>query len=305
MATPPVAATASGDAFYLKIPALADQAVGGLLAEQAERGHRHRRAGPGEPGPPGGPSLNAKMFTASKDVHSVGKETVGGVSTTHYQGTFTLADALAKRGTGEKAEAQKLFGQTGLDKLNFNLWVDGKQLPRKITLATPPGSKVQIKTAMNYVGFNVPVSITAPPESQVATAPSSRARAAAPTSPADAGRATRGVRTRPFGSDPGGRVPRDLEYAPRARTLLSAEDRRSSPAWVAEGPAQRVASAGDDESFRRVHVGMPRAPAPGLFLFLRAFLTGVHLEGGPWRGRTRRQRSPSSDQSSRARAVPC
>jgi hypothetical protein len=161
----------AGDGFYLKIPALADQAgkpwVGFSLSKlSAATGIDVE--GLASQGRQVDPSLNAKMFTASKDVRSLGKETVGGVSTTHYQGTFTLADALAKLGTEEKAEAQKLFGQTGLDKLDFNLWIDGKQLPRKITLATPPGSKVQIKTAMNYVAFNVPVSIKAPPKSQVA-----------------------------------------------------------------------------------------------------------------------------------------
>jgi hypothetical protein len=159
------------DGVYLKIPALANQAgkpwVGFSLSKlSAATGIDVQ--GLANQGRQVDPSLNAKMFTASKDVHSVGKETVGGVSTTHYQGTFTLADALAKLGADEKAEAQKLFGQTGIDKLDFNLWIDGKQLPRKISLATPPGAKVQIKTAMNYVAFNVPVSIKAPPQSQVA-----------------------------------------------------------------------------------------------------------------------------------------
>jgi hypothetical protein len=160
-----------GDGLYLKIPALTKQAgkpwVGFSLSKLSDvtgidvkglenQGHQVD------------PALNAKMLTASKDVHSVGKETVGGVSTTHYQGTFTLADALAKLGTEQRDEAQKIFGQTGFDKLTFSLWGDGKHLPRKINLATPPGSKVQIDTTMNYTAFNVPVSIKGPPKSQVA-----------------------------------------------------------------------------------------------------------------------------------------
>jgi hypothetical protein len=37
-----------------------------------------------------------------------------------------------------------------------------------MTLATPPGAKVRFTTVMDYTAFNTPVSITAPPQSQVA-----------------------------------------------------------------------------------------------------------------------------------------
>jgi hypothetical protein len=114
------------------------------------------------------PALNAKMLTASKDVHSVGKETVDGVSTTHYKGTIALSEALNRLSTDERAQAQKIFGQAGLEKLNFSTWIDGQRLPRKMTLATPSGAKLQFDTVMKYTGFNTPVSITAPPQSQVA-----------------------------------------------------------------------------------------------------------------------------------------
>lgn len=114
------------------------------------------------------PSLNAKMLTASKDVHIVGKETVGGVPTTHYQGSYSLQEALAKLGTAQRAQMQKAFGRAGFDKFDFNLWIDSQQLPRKLTLATPPGSKLTMNMTMNYLGYNVPVTVKAPPKSQVA-----------------------------------------------------------------------------------------------------------------------------------------
>jgi hypothetical protein len=161
----------TGDTLYLKVPALAKR-VGkpwvGFSTSELSRATGIDVKGMEDQGRQVDPSLNAKMLTASKDVHKVGTETVDGVSTTHYQGAFALADALAKLGTDERAEVQKIFGQAGLDRLNFNLWVDGKQLPRKITLATPPGAKLQLNTAMNYIAFDTPVSITAPPMSQVA-----------------------------------------------------------------------------------------------------------------------------------------
>jgi len=156
---------------YLKVPALAKQAgkpwVSFSLSDLGKATGIDVK-GMGDQGHQADPALNAKMFTASKDVHAVGKETVDGVSTTHYQGSVALSEALNKLGTDERAQAQKIFGQAGLDKLNFNTWIDGQRLPRKMTLATPPGAKLVFNTAMNYTDFNSPVSITAPPKSQVA-----------------------------------------------------------------------------------------------------------------------------------------
>jgi len=156
---------------YLKIPALAEQAGKpwvGFSLDQLGKATGIDVKGMEDQGHQADPALNAKMLTASKDVHSVGKETVDGVSTTHYQGTIALTEALNKLGTDERAQAQKIFGQTGLDKLSFNTWIADDQLPRKMTLATPQGAKVQFNTTMNYTDFNAPVSITAPPKSQVA-----------------------------------------------------------------------------------------------------------------------------------------
>lgn len=169
--TPGFSEILQGDNIYLKVPALQKQTgkpwIGFSLSKLGQAAgidvqslqNQGRQADPG---------LNAKMLTASKDVHKLGKETVNGVSTTHYAGTFALSDALAKLGSTERAEAQKIFNQTGFDKLKFNLWIDGQQLPRKLALATPSGSKVDFNATMNYTGFNAPVMITVPPKSQVA-----------------------------------------------------------------------------------------------------------------------------------------
>jgi flavin-binding protein dodecin len=160
-----------GDTIYLKVPALAKQAgkpwVGFSTTDLSKATGIDVQSMQNQ-GQQANPALNAKMLTASKDVHAVGKETVAGVRTTHYQGTFSLADALNKLDTTERAEAQKIFGQLGLDKLNFNMWVDGQQLPRKLALATAPGSKLALDIAMKYLAFDAPVSIKAPAKSQVA-----------------------------------------------------------------------------------------------------------------------------------------
>lgn len=120
-----------------------------------------------EQGGQGDPRMTATMLTASKDVRQVGQETVAGVPTTHYKGTYSLADGLAKLDAEQRAQAQKAFGAAGMDTMNFEIWVDGQRLPRKVVLTNPPGTKLTMKMTMNYTGFNAPVSIAAPPKSQV------------------------------------------------------------------------------------------------------------------------------------------
>jgi hypothetical protein len=160
-----------GDQLYMKMPALAAKSgkpwIGLSLDKLKESSGLDLKAMENQ-GSQGDPTVNAKMLTASKDVRSVGTETVGGVSTTHYRGTFTLQEALAKLSGEQRAEAQKSLGQSGIDKMTFDIWVDGQQLPRKMSMATPPGAKLDMKTTMTYTAFNAPLSITAPPKSQVA-----------------------------------------------------------------------------------------------------------------------------------------
>jgi hypothetical protein len=113
-------------------------------------------------------SQSTKMLTASKDVRLLGKETVGGVSTTHYQGTFDMRDGLAKLSGRQRTQAQRSFGAVGFEKMDFDVWVDGRQLPRKMTLMSPPGAKTATRLSVTYSAFNVPVAISPPPEGLVA-----------------------------------------------------------------------------------------------------------------------------------------
>lgn len=115
------------------------------------------------------PASAIKMFTASKDVRKVGTETVSGISTTHYEGTFSMSDAMAKLDPKQRDDARQALGQMGMDKMVFGLWVDGKQLPRKLTMSTPSASKLPMTMDMVFTGYNTPVSIAAPPASQVRT----------------------------------------------------------------------------------------------------------------------------------------
>jgi len=115
------------------------------------------------------PGPNTRLLTASTDVHQVGRETVVGVRTTHYQGTFRLKEGVAKLGGAQRTQFNKaLGGEQGVDVMTFDVWIDSRQMPRKVTIATPPGSKLEVTLSMAYTAFNGPITVTAPPKSQVA-----------------------------------------------------------------------------------------------------------------------------------------
>ncbi|GAA3121107.1 lipoprotein [Planomonospora alba] len=109
-----------------------------------------------------------KLLTASKDVKAVGTETVGGVETTHYSGTFPVAEAVQALAPQERERLQKDLSQA--KNVKFDLWADAQNLPRKVTLS---GSEdgASFTMAAHLTGFNEPVTITAPPADQVGGLP--------------------------------------------------------------------------------------------------------------------------------------
>ncbi|MDH2427087.1 LppX_LprAFG lipoprotein [Sphaerisporangium sp. TRM90804] len=111
---------------------------------------------------------SVKMLTTSKDVKSVGSETVGGVETTHYKGTFAVADAV-KQLTPEMQ--QKLQGQlANVKDMNFNAWIDAQGLPRKVEMdgAAAEGT---YKLTTQFTSFNDAAEVTAPAADQVGELP--------------------------------------------------------------------------------------------------------------------------------------
>jgi hypothetical protein len=113
------------------------------------------------------PIQTTKLMTASKDARELGKETIDGVETTHFTGTYNVSEALAKLAPEQRDAAQKAVKDSGMDKMLFNVWVDGQQLPRKMTLKTAPGAKVPLNFSMVYRDFGQPVTISAPPAAEV------------------------------------------------------------------------------------------------------------------------------------------
>ncbi|WP_433329424.1 LppX_LprAFG lipoprotein [Spirillospora sp. CA-294931] len=109
------------------------------------------------------PVQQTKMLTASKDAREVGKETVNGVQTTHFTGTYRASEALAQLPADQQKLARESLQKMGMDGMAFDLWVDDQQLPRKMAMKS--GTKMSM--TMTYRDFGKPVEITAPPAGQV------------------------------------------------------------------------------------------------------------------------------------------
>lgn len=112
-----------------------------------------------------------KLLTASKDVKAVGTETVGGVDTTHYSGTFPVAEAAQLVDPAERQKLQESLSHA--KNVKFDLWADAQSLPRKVTLSGSEKDATFNLTAL-FKGFNEPVNITAPPADQVGDLPEGR-----------------------------------------------------------------------------------------------------------------------------------
>lgn len=113
------------------------------------------------------PVQNTKMLTASKDAREVGEETVNGVKTTHYTGTYRMEDAIAKLPPEQQEAYRKTLAQVGMQNMHFDLWVDGQQLPRQMIMKTAQGAQGAMTVTTSYREFGKPVQIDEPPASQV------------------------------------------------------------------------------------------------------------------------------------------
>ncbi|RJL30754.1 DUF1396 domain-containing protein [Bailinhaonella thermotolerans] len=113
-------------------------------------------------------AANTKMITTSKDAREVGKETVGGVETTHYAGTIDVPSALPQVDERVRAKLERALKE--VKDAKFDVWVDAQGLPRKITLTGTAQEGTMTATAL-LNDFNKPVNVVAPPANQVGELP--------------------------------------------------------------------------------------------------------------------------------------
>lgn len=116
------------------------------------------------------PAVQTKMFTGSSDVRRVGSETIDGVKTTHYVGTVGISDALSQLDAQARAKAEKFLpedGQNDTVKLAFDVWIDGDNLPRKVSTKVANAKDENSTLTVVYRDYGKPVNVTAPPPSDV------------------------------------------------------------------------------------------------------------------------------------------
>jgi hypothetical protein len=116
------------------------------------------------------PTTQISALVASGDVTKVGTETVDGQQATHYSGTLTpgqLATVSAGRLSSSQISALKSLLQTGgVTSEKIDLWVASSGLPveEKYTSKTSGGT---VTGDMHLSDWGAPVSIGAPPSSEV------------------------------------------------------------------------------------------------------------------------------------------
>lgn len=114
------------------------------------------------------PAEQTKMFTGSKDARRVGAETIDGVKTTHYAGTVTVDDALRRLDPQAREKVGRWLPKDRANgKINFDLWTDGGNLPRKlVSKATGVRGESGTVTVL-YSDYGKSFRVNPPPSDQV------------------------------------------------------------------------------------------------------------------------------------------
>lgn len=112
------------------------------------------------------PLSSAQMLNAAQDVKQVGTGTVNGVPVTRYSGVIPVQAAISKLTPKLQSMARKQFSTLGISTLSFTAGVDGQHQIRQLD-DQAKGTAAQMVTSFTVTGLNQPVSITAPPASQV------------------------------------------------------------------------------------------------------------------------------------------
>ena len=117
------------------------------------------------------PLSAARMLGASKDVRAVGTATVDGVPTTHYHGTYAFSAAFSLLTPALRKLMRKYAATLGVGAITFDVWVDAQDNLRELTESYDSTVAGHVVVTMWFTSINKPVSIKAPPASEVGTLP--------------------------------------------------------------------------------------------------------------------------------------
>ncbi|HEX9031040.1 MAG TPA: hypothetical protein VF834_04300 [Streptosporangiaceae bacterium] len=112
------------------------------------------------------PENQVKFFTASKDVHVVGQQTIGGVATTEYAGSYTPAAAIKQLPAGLHKLLAPVLKLLGSNPVQFHVWIDGHHLTRKAVINETIAGQSAV-TTYTITSVNQPVHVTYPSPGEV------------------------------------------------------------------------------------------------------------------------------------------
>ena len=118
------------------------------------------------------PMLQTQMLAAAQHVRMAGMQTIGGVKTTEYTGSYPLSAALAKLPASVRGQMRSQLRSMGLTSARFTVWLDAQHHARKLVVAEH-GTSQQTTMTMQVTSINQPVKVSLPPASQVRTVPAS------------------------------------------------------------------------------------------------------------------------------------
>lgn len=149
---------AKGDSRWIKFDVSGLQGAGSRakLGSQADRN----------------PADDASGIGSAKDLTKAGEESIDGVRTTHYTGTVTL-DQMRQSLAGKSPEVRERrektldeYAKMGADKLQMDIWVDGQDHTKQVRTRAAT-AKGPMDLTMKFRDVNKPVTVEAPPESEV------------------------------------------------------------------------------------------------------------------------------------------
>ena len=113
------------------------------------------------------PLDQTRMFTASKDVREVGTETVRGVPTTEYAGTYAPSAAYASLTPRLRQLIGLMLRAIGTHQVRFHVWIDAQHLIKMADYVVNVRGRT-VTTTFVVTSVNQPVHVKLPKPSQTA-----------------------------------------------------------------------------------------------------------------------------------------
>jgi hypothetical protein len=124
--------------------------------------------------------LSYLQSVSSTGTTTVGPATIKGVATTEYTATVDLTKVADKKSPAQQAAIKSLEAQLNATTLPVQIWLDGqgrvRQVSEQIQVSTNaqsnggttvPAASDSVSTTVDYYDFGAPVTVQAPPSSQV------------------------------------------------------------------------------------------------------------------------------------------